>query len=138
MVHSSYVRKLLFNDVGFWFVIVRFFILPNNYLSLGFKKTHISNKVRYTWFFRTFWRSMESTSQLPYVLICQFTVYFPTSELCYKCFSCNDIFFMTLGLRSFAVRCITYGNNVWKLSFVFISSHFRYLFVWCSYDFWWR
>ena len=31
---------------------------------------------------------------------------------------------MTLGLRSFVVCCITYGNNVWnnvrKLSFVFV------------------
>ena len=48
---------------------------------------------------------------------------------------------MTLGLRSFVVRCITYGNNVWnnvwKLRFVFvrdcdvffISSQLRYLFV---------
>ena len=86
---------------------------------------------------------MESTSQLPYVLVCQFTVSFPTLELYYKCLSYNDIFFMTLGLRSFVVRCITYGNNTWKLRFVFvrhcnvffISSHLRYLFVRCSYDF---
>ena len=90
---------------------------------------------------------MESTSQLRCVLVCQFTVSFPTSKLCYKCFSYNDIFFMTLGLRSFVVCCITYGNNVWnniwKLRFVFahdcdvffISSQLRYLFVWYSYDF---
>ena len=63
---------------------------------------------------------MEITSQLPYFLVCQFTVSFPTLELCYKCFSYNDIFFMMLGLHSFVVRCITYGNNVWKLRFVFI------------------
>ena len=67
---------------------------------------------------------MESTSQLRCVLVCQFTVSFPTSKLCYKCFSYNDIFFMTLGLRSFVVCCITYGNNVWnnvwKLRFVFV------------------
>ena len=85
---------------------------------------------------------MESTSQLPYLLVCQFTVCFPTSKLCNKYFSYNDIFFMTLGLRSSVVRCITYGNNVWKLRFVFvrhcivffISSQLRYLFVRCSYD----
>ena len=57
---------------------------------------------------------MESTSQLRCVLVCQFTLSFPTSKLCYKCFSYNDIFFMTLGLRSFVVCCITYGNNVWN------------------------
>ena len=109
-------------------------------------KTHISNKVRYTWFFRTLLRRMASTSQLPYFLVCQFTVSFPTLELCYQCFSNNDIFFMTLGSRSFVVRCITYGNNVWKLRFVFIRhcdvffirSQLRFLFVWCSYDCWWR
>ena len=111
-----------------------------------FTKTGISNKVRYTWFFRTLWRRMESTSQLPYFLVCQFTVSFPTLELCYKCFSYNDIFFMMLGLHSFVVRCITYGNNVWKLRFVFvrhcdvffISSQLRCLFVRCSYNCWWR
>ena len=63
-------------------------------------------------FFRPFWRRMESTSQLPSVLVCQFTVSFPTSKLCYICFSYNYIFFMTLGLRSFVVRCITCGNNI--------------------------
>ena len=63
---------------------------------------------------------MESTSQLRCVLVCQFTVSFPTSELCYKCFSYNGIFFMTLWLRSFVVCCITYGNNIWKLRFVFV------------------
>ena len=67
---------------------------------------------------------MESMSHLPYVLVCQFTVSFPTSELCYICFSYNYIFFMTLGWRSFVVRCITCGSNVWnnvrKLRFVFV------------------
>ena len=29
-------------------------------------------------------------------------------------------FFMTVGLRSFVVCCITYGNNIWKLRFVFV------------------
>ena len=92
---------------------------------------------------------MESTSQLRCVLVCQFTVSFPTSKLCYKCLSYNDIFFMTLGLRSFEVCCITYGNKVWNnvrllrfvfihdrfCSWFFISSQLPYLFVWCSYDF---
>ena len=90
---------------------------------------------------------MESTSQLCCVLICQFTASFPTSNICYKCLFYNDIFFMTLRLRSFVVCCITYENNVWNnlwlLRFVFvhdcdtffISSQLRYLFVWCSYNF---
>ena len=52
---------------------------------------------------------MESTSLIRSVLVCQFTVSFPTSGLCYKGFSYNDIFFVTLGLRSFLVCCIAYG-----------------------------
>ena len=75
---------------------------------------------------------MESTSQLRCVLVCQFIVSFPKSELCYKCFSYNDIFSMTLGLRSFVVRCITSGNNVrnnvWKLRFVFVRDCDVFLF----------
>ena len=121
MVRSSYVRKLRFNDIGFWFVIVRYFVLLNIY---GLQKKLISNKVRYTSYFHTFCLPTEITSQLRCILVCQFTVSFPTSELCYKCFSYNDIFFMTLGLRSFVVCCITCGNNVWnniwKLRFVFV------------------
>ena len=38
MVRSSYVRKLRFNDVGFWFVIARYFVLLNNYVTLGLQK----------------------------------------------------------------------------------------------------
>ena len=38
LVRSSYVRKLRFNDVSFWFVIVRYFVLLNNYVTLGLKK----------------------------------------------------------------------------------------------------
>ena len=86
-------------------------------------------------------------SQLRFVLVSQFIVSFPMPELCYECFSYNDIFLMTLGLRSFVVRCIMYGsnvcNNVWKLRFVFVrhcdvfftSSQLRYLFIRCSYFF---
>ena len=38
MVSSSYVRKLRFNDVGFWFLIVRYFVLLNNCVTLGLQK----------------------------------------------------------------------------------------------------
>ena len=36
--HGNFVRKLHFNDVGFWFVIVRYFVLLNNYITLGLQK----------------------------------------------------------------------------------------------------
>ena len=105
---------------------MRYFALPNNYVTLGF-----SNKVRYTSFFGTFWRRMESTSQLFCVLVCQFSISFPTLEFC---FSYSDIFFMTLGLTLlfFVVRCITYGNNawnnLWKLRFIF-GHHCNVFFI---------
>ena len=38
MVRPSYVRKLRFIDVGFWFVIMRYFVLLNNYVTLGLQK----------------------------------------------------------------------------------------------------
>ena len=77
-----------------------------------FIKVCISTNVRYTSFFRTFYLLMEITLKLRCVLFCQLTVSFSMSELSYKCFSYNDIFFMTLGLRFFWYVCITYGNNV--------------------------
>ena len=38
MIRLSYVRKLRFNDAGFWFVIVRYFVLLKNFVPLGLKK----------------------------------------------------------------------------------------------------
>ena len=50
---------------------------------------------------------MEITKlQLHCVLVCHFTVSFSASELCYKCFFYNDLFFMTLGLRFLWYICI--------------------------------
>ena len=109
MGRSSYVRKLRFNDVGFWFLIVRYFVLLSKYVTLGLQKHVFLIKSDMRHFFRTLLR-MKIMSKLCCVLVCQFTVSFPTSELCYKCFSYNDIFFMTLGLRSFVVRL----HYVWK------------------------
>ena len=137
MVRSSYERKLRFNDFGFWFVILRYFVLLNNYVTLGLQKLVFLIK----WDIRDFFvRSGEVWKVRHNYLTSWFVnlLYLFLRQSCYKCFSYNDIFFMTLGLHSFVVRCITYGNNVWKLRFVFISSHLCYLFVRCSYDFWWR
>ena len=38
MVRPSYVKKLRFIDVGFWFVIMRYFVLLNKYVTLGLQK----------------------------------------------------------------------------------------------------
>ena len=69
---------------------------------------------------------MESTSQLCCVLVCQFTVTFPMSKLCYKCFFYNDIF---------SFRGMLHCVFVHDCDIFFISSQLPYLFVWCSYDF---
>ena len=50
MERSSYVRKLCFNDVGFWFVIVRYFALLNNYVTLGLQKHEFLIKSDYVIF----------------------------------------------------------------------------------------
>ena len=34
----SYVRKLRFNEVRFWFTITRYFVLLNNCMNLGLQK----------------------------------------------------------------------------------------------------
>ena len=83
------------------------------------KSNKISNKVRYSSFFRNFWRHTQITSKFCCVLVCQFTVSFPPSELCYKCFSYNDIFH---DLRiTFLCGMLHYvWNNIWKLRFIFV------------------
>ena len=73
---------------------------------------------------------MEITLQLCCVLVSQFTVYFSTSELCYKCFSYNGIFFMTLGLHFLWYACITDGNNITiKFHLFVIVTYFYYVTV---------
>ena len=141
MVRWSCVRKLRFNDVCFWFVIVRYFALLNSYVTLGLQKYVflIKSDIRQ---FLCVLAMREIMSQLRCVLICQFTVSYPTSELCCKCFSYKDISFMMLGLHSFVVRM----EMTWQLRFVFvrhcdlffITSRLRYSFVRCRYAFWWR
>ena len=64
-------------------------------------------------------------SQLRCVLVCQFTLSFSTSELGYKCFSYNEMFFMTLGLHYFVVRL----HYVWKYRCNYVS----FLFVIVTY-----
>ena len=80
---------------------------------------------------------MEITLQLLFVLVCQFSVSFSTSELRYKCFSHNDIFFMTLGQRFFVVRLHYVLRFVFVCRFVvfFTTSQLHYLCNRCCYAF---
>ena len=85
---------------------------------------------------------MEITWQLRCILVCQFPVPFSKSELHYKCFSDNDMFFMTLGLRFLWYVYITYASNVTiTYHFFFVTVKYFYDFIirlflfWCSYVF---
>ena len=51
-IYLSYVKKLRFNYVSFWFAIVKYFILSSNYNIPDLQTLCISNKVRNTLFFR--------------------------------------------------------------------------------------
>ena len=150
MVRSSYVRKLRFNDVGFWFVIVRYFVLLNNYVTLGLQKHEFLKKPDIHHFFvrsGDVWKVRHNYLASWFVNLLYL---FLRQKYVINAFLTMTYVKITLGLRSFVVRCIMYENNVWnnvwKLRFVFvlhcdvffISSQIRYLFVWCSYNFWWR
>ena len=96
---------------------MRYFLLLNNYLTLGLSKHVFLIKSDIRDFFV---RSGNVWKVRHNYLTSWFNLLYLFLELSYKCISYNDIFFMTLGLRFFVVPCITYGNNVWKLRFVFI------------------
>ena len=122
---------------------MRYFVLLNNYVTLGLQKTRISNKVRDTSFYRTFpamyGNYIRITLRLGLSIYCIFSM----PELCCKCFSYTVIFFMTLGLCSFVGTFALRIEITLKLGFVFvhyydvffIASKLCYLFVQCSYVF---
>ena len=133
MVRSSYVRKLRFNDVGFWFVIVIYFVLLDNYVTLGLQKHIIlikSDIRQFLYFLAMYGKYVITTLLLVLSIYCIFSyVRIMLSML---------LCFMTLGLRSFVVCCITYGNNVWnniwKLRFVFVCHcDVFFFFFWPNY-----
>ena len=98
--------KWHWDNVSFWYVQVKYkvkFVLLNDYVTLGFQKYVFLIKSEYVilWYVLT---TLQLQLQLNYVLVCQFTVSFSASEIHYKCFSYNDMVFLTLGLRFFVVR----------------------------------
>ena len=108
------------------------FCITEKLRHFRFTETLISSKVRYTWFFRTFWRRIESTSRLPYALVSQFTVSFPTSEFVINAFLTMAYFswhYDYVPLWYVALRMeITYGIYV---SFLFVTVMY-FLFL-CNY-----
>ena len=142
MVRPSYVRKLRFIDVGFWFVIMRYFVLLNNYVILVLQKHVFLLKLDIRHFFvrsADVWKVLHSYFASCFVNLLYF---FLRQNYVINAFLIM-IYFMTLGLRSFALRMektygITYENYVSFLFGVvtfFISLQLGYLFVWCSYGF---
>ena len=98
---------------------MRYFVMHNNPVTLGLQKHVLLIKHIYVIFSyvpATYGKYVTITLRLGLSIYCVFSYV----KIMFKCFSYNDIFFMTLGLHSFVVCCITYGNNVWKLRFVFV------------------
>ena len=86
----------LFKKWNWTFPVVRYFTLTLKFVSCILARILL----------------LEFTLQLRCVFFCQFTVSFSTSELCYKCFSYNDMFFMMSGLRFLWYVFVTDENNV--------------------------
>ena len=133
MVRSSYVRKLSFNDVGFWFVIVRYLLL-NSYVTLGLQRQFLIKSGIHHYFVRSgyVWRLRHnyvasSFVNLLYLFLCQNCVI-------------NCFLTMTYFSRRFHEVALCMEITL-KICFVFvrhcnvffITSQLLYLFVLCTY-----
>ena len=120
MVRSSYVRKLRFNDVGFWFVIVRYFVLLNNYVTLGLQKHEFLIKSDIRHFFVSFadvWKHNYLASwfvNLLYLFLRQNYVINAFLTMAYFSWRYDYVPLWYVALR----MEITYGNYV---SFLFVT-----------------
>ena len=119
LVRLSYVRKLRFNDLGFWFVIVIYFVLLNNYVTLGLQK-HIfliTSDIR-QFFLRSgdVWKVRHN-----YVASCfvNLLYLFLHQNYVINAFIFHDVIFPLwyVALRMEITHGITYGNHV---SFLFV------------------
>ena len=143
-VRSNYVWKWRENYASFLFVIVTYFLFCHNYVIYLFHVNTFFDDVGNSFYFCTFKLRMEITLQLRFgfvrhcsvfllrhnYVICWFhivtffddvriTLYFGTFELCME---------ITLQLRFVFVL---------HFNVFFITLQLRYLFVQCSYIFWW-
>ena len=153
LVHSNYVWKKRCNYVSLLFVIATYFLLRHSYVFILFDVITFFDDVRITLYFGTFELRMEITLQLRFVFARHCDVFFITSQLRYLFVRCSYIFWWRENYVIFLYVWITYGNNftttlclfssLW-CNFItsqwrsFITSQLRYLFVRCSYVFWWR
>ena len=126
MVPSTYVRKLRFNDVGCWFVIVsRYFVLLNNYVTLGLQKDVFLMKPDIRHFFvrsGDVWKVRHSypTSwivNLLCLLLCQNYVISAFLTMTYFLWRQDEVPLWYVALRVEITYGITYGNYV---SFLFV------------------
>ena len=107
-----------------------YFVLLDNYVTLGLQKHIIlikSDIRQFLYFLAMYGKYVIITLLLVLSIYCIFSyVRIMLSML---------LCFMTLGLRSFVVCCITYGNNVWnniwKLRFVFVCHCDVFFFFFC-------
>ena len=133
MVRSSYVRKLSFNDVGFWFVIVRYLLL-NSYVTLGLQKQFVNKSGIHHYFVRSgyVWRLRHNYVASSFVNLLNLF-------LCQNCVI-NCFLTMTYFSRRFHEVALCMEITL-KICFVFvrhcnvffITSQLLYLFVLCTY-----
>ena len=137
MVRSSYVRKLRFNDVGFWFVIVRYFVLLNNYVTLDLQKHEFLIKSDIRHFFVSFadvWKHNYLASwfvNLLYLFLRQNYVINTFLTMTYFSWRSDYVPLWYVSLRMDIT--FRFHSLLWR---IFISSQLHYLFVRWSYDFW--
>ena len=130
----NYVRKLRFNDVGFWFVIVIYFVLLNSYIVLGLQK-HI---FLITSDMRQFFLRSGDVWKVPHnnVASCFVNLLYLFLHYVINAFIFHDVIFPLwyVALRMEIKHGITYGNNV---SFLFvIVTYFLFCpnYVICLFD----
>ena len=135
----SYVWKLRFNDVCFWFATVTYFLLLNNYVASGLWKHIFLIKLDIRHFFvrsPCVWKLRYNYVAFWFFNYC---IFFYVRIKLSMLFLQWHIFHDDVTLR---YACITYGNDfITRLHFFrhydvfFIVSQLHYLFVQCSYVF---
>ena len=139
MVRFIYVRKLRFNEVGFWFVIVRYFLLLNNYVILGLQKHVFLIKSGIHHFFvrsGDVWKLRHNYlvswfGNLLYLFLRQNYVINTFLTMTYFSWRSDYVPLWYVSLRMDIT--FRFHSLLWR---IFISSQLHYLFVGWSYDFW--
>ena len=143
-VSSSYVSKLRYNQVAFWFVNVsnlsNIFFCVRTTLKMLFLLWHVFHDLRITFLvvpLHNIWKQRYNC----FVFVCHCKVLFITSQLPYLFVRCNYVFCdvrITLYFGTFELGIVTLQLRFILfviVTYFFITSQLHYLFVRCSYVF---